>query len=60
MSPDKAIQGIIELSADAHLKRREAADDSPAFHRSTGAILAYGKVLELLTTLQKDGGPNNP
>lgn len=53
MNPDKAIQRIVELSAEAHIKRREAADDSAAFHSLTGAIVAYGKALELLTTLQQ-------
>lgn len=56
MSPDIAIQRILELSADAHMKRREAADGSPAFHTLTGAILAYGKTLELLTKLQSARG----
>ena len=54
MSPENAIQRILELSAEAHVKRREAADDSQAFHSLTGAIVAYGKALELLSKLQKD------
>jgi hypothetical protein len=29
------------------------AKDSPAFHKLTGAITAYGKALALLTALQK-------
>ena len=48
MSPDKTIQRILELSADAQIARRRAAKDSPAFHALTGAIAAYGKVLTLL------------
>ena len=38
MSPDSAIERILELSAEAQIKRREAAADSPAFHNLTGAI----------------------
>lgn len=53
MSPDNAIERILELSADAQMKRREAAEDSPAFHKLTGAITAYGKALALLTALQQ-------
>lgn len=53
MSPDTAIDRILEFSAEAHTMRREAAENSPAFHRLTGAILAYGKALDLLTKLRK-------
>jgi len=49
----KGIERILELSADAHIERRHVAKDSPAFHNLTGAIMAYGKVLELLTALQQ-------
>jgi hypothetical protein len=59
MSPDRAIQRIVELSAEAHTKRREAAYDSAAFHSSTGAIVAYGKALELLSRLKKECYLNN-
>jgi hypothetical protein len=59
MSPDSVIQRIVELSAEAHTKRREAAYDSAAFHSSTGAIVAYGKALELLSKLKKECYPNN-
>jgi len=48
MSPDNAIKRILELSAETQMKRREAAEDSPAFHNLTGAIAAYGKALDLL------------
>jgi hypothetical protein len=48
MSPDNAIRRILELSAETQMKRREAAEDSPAFHNLTGAIAAYGKALDLL------------
>ncbi len=48
---DKAIERIIELSADAQITRRVTAKDSPAFHNLTGAIAAYGRAL--LTALQQ-------
>jgi hypothetical protein len=54
MSPDKAIDRILELSAEAQTKRREAAENSPTFHNLTGAVVAYGKALELLTKLKKE------
>ena len=53
MSPDNAIERILEQSAEAQMKRREATEDSPAFHKLTGAITAYGKTLALLTALQQ-------
>ena len=43
MSPDTAIDRILEFSAEAPAIRREAAENSPAFHRLTKATLAYGK-----------------
>jgi hypothetical protein len=49
----RAIERIIELSADAQITRRMTAKDSPAFHNLTGAIAAYGKALALLTALQQ-------
>jgi len=49
----RAIERMIELSADAHIARRMTAKDSPSFHNLTGAILAYGKALALLTALQQ-------
>ena len=49
----RAIERTIELSADAHIARRMTAKDSPSFHNLTGAILAYGKALALLTALQQ-------
>ena len=49
----KVIERILELSADAQIGRRRAAKDSPAFHNLSGAIAAYGRVLALLTALQK-------
>jgi len=49
----EGIERVLELSADAHVKRREVAMDSPEFHNLTGAIAAYGKVLAMLTSLQQ-------
>jgi hypothetical protein len=46
------IERILELSADAHVRRRGTLKDSPEFHNLTGAIAAYGKVLAVLTALQ--------
>jgi hypothetical protein len=53
MSPNGAIERILELSAEAQVKRREAAEDSPAFHKLTGAIVAYGKALGVLSKLKE-------
>jgi hypothetical protein len=50
---DKGIERILELSADAHIRRRGTVRDSPEYHRLTGAIAAYGRALELLTALQQ-------
>ena len=50
---NKGIERILELSADAHIRRRGAVKDSPEFHKLTGAIAAYGKALALLTALQQ-------
>jgi hypothetical protein len=52
VTPGSAIERILELSAEAQIKRREAADDSPTFHNLTGAIVAYGKALGLLSKLE--------
>lgn len=52
MSPEDALDRILELSAEAQTKRREAAENSSAFHKLTGAVLAYGQALDLLTTSQ--------
>jgi hypothetical protein len=54
VSPDEAIDRILELSAQAQTKRREAAENSPTFHKLTGAVLAYGEALDLLTRLRKE------
>ncbi len=50
---NKGIQRVLELSADAHIRRRETVKDSPEFHNLTGAIAAYGQALSLLTALQQ-------
>lgn len=50
---NESIEGMLELSADAHIRRRGTAKDSPEFHRLTGAIAAYGKALAVLRELQK-------
>jgi hypothetical protein len=52
MGLESAKERILELSAEAQIKRREAAEDSPAFHNLTGAIVAYGKALGLLSKLK--------
>jgi hypothetical protein len=49
----QAIERVLELSADAQITRRKTPKDSPAFHRLTGAIAAYGKALAILTALQQ-------
>lgn len=50
---NKAIERILELSADAHIERHNAAKDSPEFRTLTGVITAYGKVLSLLVEFQQ-------
>ncbi len=50
---NKDIERILELSANAHIQRRLTVKDSPEFHKLTGAIVAYGKALELLTALRE-------
>ena len=50
---NRGIERILELSADAHIKRRGTLKGSPEFHHLTGAIAAYGKALALLTELQE-------
>jgi hypothetical protein len=50
---NKGIERILELSADAHIRRRGMVKGSAEYHNLTGAIAAYGKVLALLTALQQ-------
>ena len=53
----KVIERIVELSADAHIRRRRVLTDSPEFQALSGAIAAYGKALALLTHQQGDSSP---
>jgi hypothetical protein len=53
VTPGSAIERILELSAEAQIKRRGADEDSPRFHSLTGAIVAYGKALDLLSKLEE-------
>jgi hypothetical protein len=50
---NKAIERILESSADAHIERHGVAKGSPEYHYLTGAIAAYGKALSLLVELQQ-------
>jgi hypothetical protein len=52
---DTLIERILEFSADAQIKRRETLPASITFHNLTGEILAYGKVLRVLTKAEQDG-----
>jgi hypothetical protein len=54
MNLDAAIVRVLELSAEAQAKRREAAENSSEFHKLMGAVLAYGEALDLLTKLRKE------
>jgi hypothetical protein len=49
----RMIDRIVELSADAQIKRRMTAMDSPAFHQLGGAIAAYGKAISLLVAVRE-------
>jgi hypothetical protein len=51
---DKAIERILELSANLQIKRRATAKWSLAFYDLSVAIAAYGEALEVLTTLQRE------
>lgn len=58
MKPDASlanmsIERILEFSAEAHIRRRGTVKDSAEFHKLSGVITAYGKVLALLTGLQQ-------
>ena len=50
---EKAIDRILELSADAHIKSREIVRYSLAYYTLKERIAAYGKALALLTALQR-------
>jgi hypothetical protein len=51
---DKAIERILELSADLQIKRRATAKWSLESYDLSVAIVAYGEALEVLTTLQRE------
>jgi hypothetical protein len=51
---DRAIDRILELSADLQIKRRTSTKWSLAFYDLSVAIAAYGEALEVLTTLQRE------
>ncbi len=61
LSPaEEVIERILELSAEAQIKRRQIREDSPTFHNLTGAIRAYGKALDLLADDQVLFGQYDP
>jgi len=49
---DKAVERILEMSADLQIKRRATTKYSLAFHDLSIAIAAYGDVLRVLTALR--------
>jgi hypothetical protein len=51
---DKAIERILELSADLQIKRRTSGKWSLAFYDLSVTISAYGEALEVLTALQQE------
>ena len=50
---EKAVEQILELSADLQIKRRATRNGSSAFREFSTAIAAYGDALEVLTSLQQ-------
>lgn len=50
---DKAIERILEMSADLQIKRLATTKYSLAFNDYSVAIATYGKVLQVLTRLQQ-------
>lgn len=50
---NKGIEQILELSVDAHIRRRGTVKDSPEFHKLTQEITTCGEALALLTGLQQ-------
>jgi len=50
---NEAIERVLELSADAHIRRRGTVKDSTEFNKLTGSIAAYGRTLAVLTELQQ-------
>lgn len=47
------MEQILDLSAEAQIKRRRVEKTSAAFEKLSGAIVAYGNVLALLTTFRE-------
>ena len=50
---ERAIEQIVEISADVQIKRRRTMRNSLAFHDYSVTIAAYGETLEALTALLK-------
>ena len=50
---DQLMERVLELSADAQIKRRQSERDSLTYLRLAGAVAAYGRVLRLLSKLQE-------
>jgi len=50
---EKAVERILELSADVQIKRRVTRNGSSAFRELSAVIAAYGDALEVLTTLRQ-------
>jgi hypothetical protein len=50
---DKAVERILEMSADLQIARLSTTKYSLAHHDYSVAIATYGKVLEMLTGLQR-------
>src|SRR5260370_6242627 len=50
---ERAMERILEMSADLQIERMATTKYSLAFHDSSVAIAAYGKVLEMLVGLQR-------
>ena len=50
---ESLIEQILELSADTQIKMRETLPASITFHNLSGAVMAYGKVLHVLTKAQQ-------
>jgi hypothetical protein len=48
---DQAIEQVLEFSADAQIKRRQAAKNSAEYQQLSGAIRAYGEALGVLLNL---------
>jgi hypothetical protein len=51
---DKAVERILELSADLHIKRRATTKYSLAYHDMSVAIATYGDALKVLRSLQEE------